>query len=190
MKKMISLLLTCIMSLSLAGCTAAGKKPQGTTVTSAVDFYTQVWDAFGEDNQFPCAGGDAEHETEGPAKFVLNEENKETFQYLLHVTDELYDMLEDDVATLQHMMNTNTFSSAVAKLKDPSKASSFAKEYTEAIQNQQWMCGFPDKVTVISVDAYVVIAYGMDELIDCLVDKCSTIAPQSTVLADEPAFVE
>lgn len=54
------------------------------------------------------------------AKFAMTDENKETFEYLLHVNDELYDMLDDDTATLQHMMNTY-FQFCLAKLKNPRK---------------------------------------------------------------------
>ena len=108
--------MTLMMAFTLAAC---GNKPSNnpgneSTITSAVDFYTEVWNEFGEDKQFAAVGGDAEHEAEAPAKFSLTDANKETFEYLLLVNDELYDMLDDDVATLQHMMNTNTFSSAVA----------------------------------------------------------------------------
>ena len=95
MKKTITILLTLTMAASLAGC---GSKPadeptksQGTVIESAVDFYIEVWDAFGEDKQFAAVGGDAENEAEAPAKFAMTDENKETFEYLLHVNDELYD---------------------------------------------------------------------------------------------------
>ena len=95
MKKTITTLLTLTMAASLAGC---GSKPadeptksQDTVIESAVDFYTEVWDAFGEDKQFAAVGGDAENEAEAPAKFAMTDENKETFEYLLHVNDELYD---------------------------------------------------------------------------------------------------
>ena len=125
---------------------------------------------MGEDRQFAAVGGDAEHEAEAPAKFAMTDENKETFEYLLHVNDELYDMLDDDTATLQHMMNTNTFSSAFAKLKDTSKAEEFAEDYKAEIQGQHWMCGFPDKVVVISVADYVMMAYGAEECVDDLVE--------------------
>ena len=182
MKKIITALLTLTMAASLAGC---GSKPADeptkspeTVIESAVDFYTEVWDALGEDRQFAAVGGDAEHEAEAPAKFAMTDENKETFEYLLHVNDELYDMLDDDTATLQHMMNTNTFSSAFAKLKDTSKA------------EEHWMCGFPDKVVVISVADYVMMAYGAEECVDDLVEACSEVAPDSTVLVDAPAVLD
>lgn len=193
MKKTVAILLT-LMILLAAGC---GSKPSETpdesktpAFASAVELYTQIWDTLGEDRQFPAAGGDAEHEAEAPAKFALTEENKETFEYLLHVTDELYDMLDDDAATLQHMMNTNTFSSAAAKLKDPSAAEEFAEAYKNAVQGQQWMCGFPDKVVVISVDDYVIMAYGYEDIINDLVDACSAVAPGARVLVDAPAVLD
>lgn len=193
MKKTVAILLT-LMTLLAAGC---GSKPsetpdesQAPAFASAVDLYTQIWDTLGEDRQFPAAGGDAEHEAEAPAKFALTEENKETFEYLLHVTDELYDMLDDDAATLQHMMNTNTFSSAAVKLKDPSAAEEFAEAYKAAVQGQQWMCGFPDKVVVISVDDYVIMAYGYEDILNDLVDACSAVAPGSRILVDAPAVLD
>ncbi len=205
MKKIISILLVMIMSFAVAVLTGCSNGEDGTDDTgstsdtsqsaapeieSAAAFYTEVWAAFSEEQKFPCAGGDMEHSTEGPGQFLLTEDNAESFKQLLHVTDELYDMLEDDAATLQHMMNTNTFSSAVVRLKDPAKASGFAEAYKTSVQGQQWMCGFPDKVVVISVGDYVVMAYGLEENIDNLVAVCSGVEPQSTVLVDAPAMVE
>lgn len=197
MKKMISILLVMLMSVSmlaLAGCSGNdngdGNNAGSDTpaIESAQAFYTDVWAKFAEDDKFPSGGGDAEHSTEdGPGQFLLTEENAESFKYLLHVTDELYDMLEDDVSTLQHMMNTNTFCSAVAKLKDASKAAEFAESYKTAIQGQRWMCGFPDKVVVISVGDYVVMAYGLEDNINNLVAACSAVEESAKVLVDAPA---
>lgn len=193
MRKTIAILLT-LMTLLAAGCSSKPSETpdesQAPAFASAEELYTQIWDTLGEDRQFPAAGGDAEHEAEAPAKFALTKENKETFEYLLHVTDELYDMLDDDAATLQHMMNTNTFSSAAAKLKDPSTAEKFAEAYKTAVQGQQWMCGFPDKVVVISVDDYVIMAYGYEDIINDLVDACSVVAPGARVLVDAPAVLD
>lgn len=217
MKKIISLLLALMMIASLLTLTACSQNspdasadntdnsdsssvsstlppetdPPAPTYDSALDLYTAVWNVYGDENKFACAGGDADHESmDGPGQFVLNDTNAETFKYLLHVTDELYDMLEDDVATLQHMMNINTFSSAVAKLKDPTQASAFATAYQAAIQGQNWMCGFPDKVVVISIGDYVVMAFGHEGNIDHLTAACSAVDAQASVLVDAPAMVE
>lgn len=165
--------------------------PPAPAYESALDLYTAIWNAYGEENKFACGGGDIDHENmDGPGQYALSDANAETFKYLLHMTDELYGMLEDDVATLQHMMNLNTFCSAVAKLKDPAQASDFATAYQTAIQGQRWMCGFPDKVVVIAVGDYVVMAYGHEGNINNLVAACATVDAQSSVLVDAPAMVE
>ena len=52
------------------------------------------------------------------------------------------------------------------------------------------MCGFPDKVVVISVDDYVIMAYGYEDIINDLVDACSVVAPGSRVLVDAPAVLD
>ena len=52
------------------------------------------------------------------------------------------------------------------------------------------MCGFPDKVVVISVGNYVVMAYGLEDNIDNLAAACSAVEAQSTVLVDAPAVAE
>ena len=189
MKKTITILLTLTMAASLAGC---GSKPADeptkspeTVIESAVDFYTEVWDAFGEDKQFAAVGGDAENEAEAPAKFAMTDENKEIFEYLLHVNDELYDMLDDDTATLQHMMNTNTFCSAVMQLNDAADAEAFASHYQQIVQSHHWMCGFPDTVVVLRMTDYVITAYGADDLIQAF--KTAAQGLGAEVLVEAPA---
>lgn len=203
-KKGISILLVTLMGLAMlafVGCGRAGgsgnngsasgaDQPAAPAIASAVDFYTEVWAAFDEDDRFPCAGGDMGHSTEGPGQFLLTEDNEDSFKSLLLVPDDLYRMLEDDVATLQHMMNTNTFCSAVARLKEPAKAPEFAEAYKTAVQGQHWMCGFPDKVVVLSVGDYVVMAYGQEDNVNHLVAACSAVEAQSRVLVDAPAMEE
>ena len=49
------------------------------------------------------------------------------------------------------------------------------------------MCGFPDKVVVISVGDYVVMAYGLEDNINNLVAACSAVEESATVLIDAPA---
>lgn len=170
--------------------TAGDNGGESSEAGSALELYTKIWDAFGADNQFACGGGDADHMVEGPGVYMINDDNAESFKYLLHVNDELYGMLDSEAATLQHMMNTNTYCSAIVKLKDSSKASEFAEAYKTEIQAQHWMCGFPDKVVVISTGDYIVMAYGHEGNITNLIAACSAVDAQSSVLVDAPAMVE
>ena len=94
-------------------------------------------------------------------------------------------MLDDDAATLQHMMNTNTFSSAFAKLKDSSKAEEFAENYKTELQGQRWMCGFPDKLVIVTVGQSVFSVYGNEELVNTFRDKLLASYPTAAAVYDE-----
>lgn len=179
---------------------------------SSLDLYTKIWAAYGEDNKFACGGGDAFHENmEGPGAFILEDvyetvkngdveetqlvssadDLKATLGYITHLTDDLINMIDvNDMATLVHMMNTNTFSSAVVKLNDSSKTEEFAESYKSVIQGQRWMCGFPDKVIVISVDNYLILAFGHEGNVDNLVAAANAVDASAKVLVDAPAMVE
>ena len=54
-------------------------------------------------------------------------------------------------------------------------ADALATELRGAIQDHQWMCGFPDKVVVAVRDAYVVVVFGADELVDDFASRLSGI---------------
>ena len=216
MKKITSIILAIIMTfavLALAACNNTGNgdstttaTPAGTTapeapktdattpaekpaIESAAAFYTQVWGTLTDDQKFPAAGGDIDHTVDGPAKFNFTTENVETFKWWLHVTDELLAQIDqNDVATLMHMMNTNTFCSAMAKLTDSSKAAEFAEAYKTAIQDQRWMCGFPDTVIVISVGDYVIMAYGNADIIENVKTACLAADSSAKLLIEAPAL--
>ena len=174
MKKFVSLTLVFALSAALlAGCGSASETTPTTTAPAATE-------------RFPAAGGDAEHDNmEGPGLFDM-EKNAETFQYLTLMDEELMAMLENDAATMLHMMNTNTFCSAVAALKDSASAAEFAEHYKTLVQGNQWMCGFPDTVIVISVGRYVITAYGKDDPIQTFKSKVLALEPQATVLVEAP----
>lgn len=217
MKKTISFILAIIMTfavLTLAACnktdngggtstaapdgtkapatdatTPAETEPPKPAIESAAAFYTQVWNSLTDDQKFPAAGGDVDHSADAPAKFNFTTENLDTFKWWLHVTDELMAQIDQsDVATLMHMMNTNTFCSAMAKLTDPSKAAEFAEAYKTAIQAQHWMCGFPDTVIVISVGDYVIMAYGSTNIIENIKNASLAADSSAKLLIEAPAL--
>ena len=98
--------------------------------------------------------------------------------------------LIDGAASLVHMMNLNTFTCGAFHVSDAGNVSTVAADIRSAVQGKQWMCGFPDKVVVISVADYVMMAYGAEECVDDLVEACSEVAPDSTVLVDAPAVLD
>ncbi len=214
MKKIIALLLAGIMlafTLALVSCknndnpgestngtTTNGTTTQATTTTektetptaptyaSALDLFNKIWASYTDDEKFPCGGGDADHDSEdGPGIFdTENEESRESLKTYTHITGELLGMVTNDVATLMHMMNTNTFSSAIFHLKDASTAEKFAADYNTAIQNTHWMCGFPERVAVVSVGEYIIVVFGYEELTSVFTAKCLAVDTSAKVLLD------
>ena len=151
---------------------------------SALGLYNKIWGTYTDDEKFPSGGGDVDHNSdEGPGAFDI-EKNKESIQVNTHITDELLGTVTNDAATLMHMMNTNTFSSAIFHLKDASTAESFAKEYEKAVQNTRWMCGFPERVVVLSVGEYVAVAFGHEDLTSTFKTKCLAVDSSAKLLID------
>lgn len=151
---------------------------------NALDLFNKIWGSYTDDDKFPVGGGDEDHNSdEGPGAFDI-EKNKESIKAYTHITDDLLATVKNDAANLIHMMNTNTFSSAIFHLKDASTAEKFAKDYNSAIMGTRWMCGFPERVLVISVDEYVIVAFGFAELTDTFKTKCLAADTSAKLLID------
>lgn len=151
---------------------------------NALDLFNKIWGSYTDDDKFPVGGGDEDHNSdEGPGAFDI-EKNKESIKAFTHITDDLLATVKNDAANLIHMMNTNTFSSAIFHLKDAKTAESFAKDYNSAIMGTRWMCGFPERVLVISVDEYVIVAFGFAELTDTFKAKCLAADTSAKLLID------
>lgn len=151
---------------------------------NALELFNKIWGSYTDDDKFPVGGGDEDHNSdEGPGAFDI-EKNKESIKAYTHITDDLLATVKNDAANLIHMMNTNTFSSAIFHLKDASTAEKFAKDYNSAIMGTRWMCGFPERVLVISVDEYVIVAFGFAELTDTFKAKCLAVDTSAKLLID------
>jgi len=72
----------------------------------------------------------------------------------------------DDAASLFHMMNGNTFTCGVLHLKDAGQLDAAAGEVKTYVMNTQWMCGFPDKLVILTLGDYVISCYGAEDLVD------------------------
>jgi len=124
---------------------------------------------------------------DAPDKFDVAA-NRDTFVYTFLVPDEMVDQIDGDVISAMHMMNTNTFCSAMFALKDASDADSFAESYKQAVQGNEWMCGFPDTVVVLSCNNVIIIAYGEDEMIQTFKNKCTALNGDMKILVEAPAL--
>ena len=158
MKKFLSMLLVLVMVLSLAACSSQkGGDVNGGFPVSAADLLTAVWNAYPESEKFSVVGGPADKAG-----------------------------LIDDAAALTHMMNANTFTCGAFHVKNSADVSAVADALRQNIQSTQWMCGFPDKLVVLTYGDYVVSLFGADDLVDDFVNTMTATYSDVQTVCDEP----
>ena len=123
----------------------------------------KIWSLFSEDEKFFAAGGEGENAVDdGPGSFGVDNAEGLTFQ-LMVPAEQIANIQE--AASLMHAMNTNTFTGASFRLKDTGKAESFASAVRDAVQNNQWMCGYPDRLLIAQIGGeYIVSAFGKEPM--------------------------
>lgn len=188
MKKFIILLLSIFLAMSLAACgnkTDSRDSSGKTEIKDAKELLTTVWNSYEEDEKFAIAGGDMTEENmteDAPGTFGITD------------ADELDRMLGfpaadaekiDNAASIMHMMNANTFTCGAYHLKNADDVKSVAADLKENVMNRQWMCGFPDKLVVISVDDYLVSVFGNEELVNTFKDKLTQTYENAKVISED-----
>ena len=196
MKKIVTLLLAAALLLSLAACGNGGKETtangEETTVSQAVEskdpltVLQTVWASYADDEKFAVAGGDMSEENskmDEPGVFSL--ENKEELDATLGLSAEAAEKV-DSAASLVHMMNANTFTCGAFKVKNAEDVASLAEQLKDNILKRQWMCGFPDKLVVASVDDVVLAFFGKNDNIDTFKAKLTAAYASAEVISESP----
>ena len=183
MKKIISLVLAAMLTLSLAACGTKNdsKGDQPAAPASALDLLEKVWSTYTDDEKFPASGGDyseANSKEDAPGVYDLTDRAAVDSALGLPETAKV-----DQAASLVHMMNQNTFTAAAYHCTDDADA--LATALRDNIQQRQWMCGFPDKLVVITINEVVVAMYGDEELINSFRDTLTASYPAAVIDFDE-----
>ena len=192
MKKILALLLAAVMVLSLAACTDKGSEggatsPSGAQTNqpkSALEILEKVWSKYSTDEKFPATGGSEKQMKEDmPGKFDVSDAEALDFElgFPKAQASEI-----DDAASLMHMLNQNSFSCGVYHVKDSANVEALAGKIKENILARQWMCGFPEKLVILSVGNYIVSVFGAAELTDTFTAKLSAEYSLTKQLCDVP----
>ena len=196
MKKMLAMLLATLMVLSMVACgTTEPAENKDTTpettvaptteateapavAESALEILETVWAMFGEDQFYVI--GDFDAMVDGaPGKVAVG--NVDFLTGNLIVPAEQTANITD-VASLIHGMNANTFTCAAYAVAD---AQAFATAMQTAIQGNQWMCGFPEKLMIAEVGGYVVVAFGHGDAVNPFQANLVEAYPTANILIDE-----
>lgn len=184
MKKVISLLLVAMLVVSFAACGAGdGDKGGESTIASPVELLNAVWATYEDAEKFPGAGGDeANQNMEGPGAYGL--EDAEGFAAITHFPAESMAKI-DAAATLMHMMNANTMTVAAYHVVDGTDMAALADEVKASVMATRWMCGFPEKLVIVTVEDYMVSYFGNGEIVDTFTSKLTAVYASAEVVVDE-----
>ena len=185
MKKLLTLLMAAVLALGLAGCGAADTNNDGAGIADAKALLTTVWDAHADDEKFATYGGDMDEANmtmDAPGNFGIAD--AEMLDYSLGYPAAEVDKI-DGAASLIHMMNANTFTAGAYHVVNADDVTAVVDALKENIANRQWMCGFPDKMVIVTVEDYVVAMFGAAELVDNFNAKLTGAYASAEVVCDE-----
>ena len=162
--------------------TPAEDKPAA-AVDDALTILNAIWNTYSDEEKFPAAGGDSEHAVDGaPGSFDAS--NADNLSYLLTFPADDASLI-DSAASLVHMMNLNTFTCGAFHVADTNNVARLADDLRTTIQAKRWMCGFPDKLVIVTVGQSVLSVYGNEELVNTFRDKLLASYPTAAAVYDE-----
>ena len=150
----------------------------------AADLLNKVWAKFAEDEKFFAMGGDFSNPVDGAAG-----------KYDITLVEDLDGSLGlpqanaaqiDDAASLMHAMNANTFTGAAYHLTAGTDASAFASAIESHLAGRHWMCGIPETLLIVSVDGYVVTAFGANDIVSNFKAKLTGEFASAQILVEKP----
>ena len=183
MKKIIALALALVMIMAMmAACGKKAPAAEENVPGSALEILENVWTLYSEDEKFPVMGGDMNNMVDGgPGAYDVSDAEMLSYQ-LLVPADQVANVSE--AASLFHMMNLNNFTCGVFQVGENAEA--FAEAIYNAVQGNQWMCGFPDSVLVSVVGGqYVLMAFGINDAMDPFEAKFQEAYPNATIVYNE-----
>lgn len=180
MKKKIQVLVMAVLfAMGVVAC--AGKATQTENLESAgssLEVFDKIWSLYAEDDKFAAIGGSFANPVDGnPGNYEMTDQ--EGLIGMFYIPEAQIDKV-DDVATLMHMMNANTFTGAVVHVSD---VDTFAAQLKTNIESTQWVCGFPDQLIIAeAANGYVAYAFGEASLMKTYEEKMSKAYPGVRIL--------
>ena len=202
MKKILSLTAALLAVLMLASCSGTpNDETVGDTTAAAdttaapelaykdaADLLTMIWNDFGDDQKFYVGGGNTYNpETmveNAPAKFVALADTDYDANLGLPVAEVAK---IDDAAAMFHGMNVNNFTCAAFHYTNSDDAAAAAEALKANILARQWMCGFPEKLVIITLPGnYVISMWGIGEgCVDLFASKATTLIDGAQIVVDQ-----
>lgn len=159
---------------------------ESTTEGGALDILETVWNNLDEDKKFASFGGNNITGTvveDAPGNYGVD--SPEDVDNALGFPAASIDMI-DEAANLIHMMNANTFTMASYHVTDTANLDAAVKAIDDNLSDRQWMCGFPDLLTILTIDdEYIVSIFGAGDLVNAVKDQVIASYPDAVVALDK-----
>ena len=172
--------------------TPSPSQPEGTTApttpatpvdSDSVGILEKIWGLYGDDDRFAVFGGSMEHAVDGmPGALDLTNSEEIVSKYLL---PEAQIANVKDAASLMHMMNGNIFTAAVVTLGDGADEETLVKTWREAIRQNRWICGQPDKLLMYHIGDQILMAFGSTDAMRVFEAKTAEAFPDGKLLYSE-----
>lgn len=163
---------------------SAGSEPAESAYNDAVSILEDAWDAYPEDDKFPIFGGSTD---------VAMDYDGKPGPFTLTMTDEMANNLKvpgnimpqvKSAASMIHMMNANTFTSAAFEVDGDIEA--FSTALVDCVNSTQWVCGFPETVITVKVGKYLIMAFGNGKVIENFKTAATTAVKGSSLVHEGP----
>lgn len=189
MKKTVVLwaavLTVCILT-GCAGMQGSAGSTQQDAPEDALELLRSVWDSYEENEKFAAAGGDYSEENQKmdePGRFSVSD--GELLDNVLGFPQESVSEI-DDAASLMHMMNANTFTCGVYRVKEKDGIAALSQTVKAHILKRQWVCGFPDKLTIMQMGQYLIVVFGDEEFVDTFSGRLMDLYGDAVILSEDP----
>ena len=193
MKKLLAFILAAMMVLAFVSCgntendetsgSTQNTQTSETTNSGTEETENSTGDETTGNEKFAIIGGNGENMImDAPGK--LDHTDTQTMSNSYYIPEANVSMV-DDAASMIHMMNTNHFTGGIYHIADSANIADFASAVKDSILGAQWICGFPDELLIISVDDYVIVAFGATELIDTFSARTTAAYENAEILYNE-----
>ena len=153
---------------------------------SPLDVLTNVWNSYDDNEKFPAMGGDmteAGSVENAPGKLSID--NKDELNRVFGFPPDSVGKI-DAAASLINLFNTNTFTCAAYHLKDINDIDDVCSDIENNISGKPWLCGFPEKLVIITVGDCIISIYGHSEPVDTFVYKINQVYTSAAMYCERP----
>ncbi len=185
MKRITAIALIAALLLSLTAC-GSNQENNESTGETPLQILETVWESYLDSEKFAIMGGGPEYDQsvmDVPGTVVLTDGT--AVDSLLGFPDSSLALI-DEAASIMHAMNQNTFTAGAYHVSNEGDVEMLISDLEDNIMNRQWMCGFPDTLIIVKVDANTLVsAFGEATIIENFKMKITEAYVSAEVVSEQ-----